>query len=143
MGKIVIARPNEWTNRAKKYKLKLDGEEIDEIKRHEIKEFDLSPGKHTITASLGWLSSNSFDFEISENETKYFKVSVSRFAGWWRQIGSVGILLYILVLRRVFDTEETVWETVFYCVLIFFCLLLVYDVSFGRKKHLWIRPDIK
>lgn len=36
MSKIVITRPNEWTNRMRKYQLKLDGEEIGIIKRESL-----------------------------------------------------------------------------------------------------------
>jgi len=143
MSKLVIARPNEWMNRLRKYKLTVDGSEAGALSRSEIKEFDLAPGKHQVTASMGWLSSESYEFELAENETKYLKVTVSKMSGWWRQMGSVVIILYILVLRRIFDTRETVWETIFYCLLIIFCLLLIYDVTLGRKRHLWIRPDGK
>jgi hypothetical protein len=141
MSKIVIRRPPEWTNRLRKYKLSLDGENVGVISRNEIQEYPVTPGRHKLAASVDWLSSNEYDFDISEGETLYLRVSVSKMAGTWRRIGSITILLYILVLSKVFETEGTIWEKIFYGFLIVFALLLLYDLTLGRKKHLSIRPD--
>jgi hypothetical protein len=38
-------------------------------------EFDLRSGKHTLEAKIDWCSSPIIQFNISENDTKYFLVS--------------------------------------------------------------------
>jgi|GEM_PF-2683978 len=143
MSKVVITRPAEWTNWGQRYKLRIDREAVGDIKRDEIKEFEVAAGTHEIDASVGWMSSQPYMFDIREDETIYLKVSVSKLAGSWRQIGSIAVLLYIFVIRNVFKTEGTVWETVFYFVLVLLSLFLIYDVTLGKKNHLWIRPDIR
>ncbi len=143
MSKLIIIRPREWVNRSTKYKLILDGIELDTIKNDEIKEFNITAGRHTLKARMNWMSSREYTFDLKDDEIKYLKLSVSKRSGLWRMAGGFVLLFYMFVIRPLFKTEQTVWETVFHSVLLFFALILLYDITLGRKSYLNLRENDK
>lgn len=141
MSKIVITRPKEWINRFRKYKLKLDGKEIDAIKNDEILEMKVAPGKHVLLAAIDWTTSNTYEFDIAEGETLYIKISAFKHANWLMPATSILFLLYITVFRNKFDLKDTLWEKAYWVILIFSVALFFYHLTIGRKRYLWLRKN--
>ena len=139
MAKIVITRPKEWVNRMRKYQLVLDGNKTGKIKNDEIVELDVTAGRHTIEAKVDWAGSSIYELEITEGETKYLTVSTFKHANWLMPTGSILIITYILLLRNVLDTRNTAIDNVFHVFLVLYLLIIVYFLSIGRKKYLWLR----
>ncbi len=71
-SKINIKREKQYADGMRKYKILLDGEEIDTISRGEEKEFQIFPGKHKIQLEIDWCKSNEIEFEIKSNENLNF-----------------------------------------------------------------------
>ena len=143
MSKIVITRPAEWVNKWRKYRLILDEQPLAEIKNDQILEFEVSPGRYILRATIDWTGSNIYEFEIAEGETRYITLSTFRNANWLIPSGSILILSYMLVLRRLFQLKDTIWEKIYWAVLLFYAGIFLYYLTLGRKKYLWLRADNK
>jgi len=143
VSKIVISRSGEWVNRRRRYKLKLDEQELADIKTNEIKEFNVSPGKHVLQATIDWTSSNAFEFDIADGETVYIRLSAFKHANWLIPLGSAVVILYVLVLQRLFRLQDTIWEKIFWGVILLYLGIFLYHLTLGRKRYLWLRADTK
>ena len=134
MAKIIVKRKNEWNNRGRKYWVHIDGEKKETISNGEIKEIELEPGKHKIIAKIDWMSTSELEFELTEERSKTFEIS-SFWASKW-----LFLLLYIsfgiyFVSKIVLKLEYKEFLYVVFPVL----LILLYYLSFGRKKYLEIK----
>jgi len=143
MSKIVVSRPKEWINRRRAYKLKLDDQDLGEIKNDQILEFEVAPGRHSLRAIVDWTSSNTWDMEIAEGETHYIRLSAFKHANWLMPSGSILIMLYVIVLRRTFQLGNTIWEKIYWGILILYVGVFAFYLTLGRKRYLWLRTDIK
>jgi len=72
MSQIIVRREKQFTDRFRKYRILLDGELVDFLRRGEEKEIPVSPGKHIIQLQLDWVRSNSIKFSISDNKMLKF-----------------------------------------------------------------------
>jgi hypothetical protein len=129
-------------NRLRRYDLLLDGKTVGKIKNDEIIELDISEGRHTLKGSIDWCTSNELDFNVSEGEIKYLKISGFKHSGWIMPTLSVILLFHMLVLQRVFRRMHAeLLNNLFFAFIIACGLFLLYLFTFGRKKYLWIRED--
>jgi hypothetical protein len=132
MSKITITRTNEWSNRLRSYTLFLDGQKLGTIANDEIKSFEVPPGKHTLKATINWLSSREQEFTIEGSEAKYFRVSAFKLA---KILTPVLFILAIghLALRKIMHFDYLIWLAIPVLV------ILVYYLTLGRKDYLWLR----
>ncbi|MEE4197687.1 MAG: hypothetical protein V2I54_08590 [Bacteroidales bacterium] len=134
MAKLIIKRKKEWNNRARKFRLYIDGEKIDHIGNGEIKEFELDSGKHTVTAKMDWMSSPEFEVELYGDKSKTIEISTYKLGRYLIPF-LFGLLVLALVLEHVFHVEV---RFLFY----FFIpplLVSIYYSTFGRKKFIEIK----
>ena len=61
-----------WSDRARSYKLLVDGEEQGELRHGEAKAFDVAPGRHTVQMKIDWATSVPIDVEMPEGATEHF-----------------------------------------------------------------------
>lgn len=62
---LTLTRGIEPTNYFRKYRVFVDGNEVEAISSGETKHFLLSPGKHTVKVQIDWASCTLVEFEIS------------------------------------------------------------------------------
>lgn len=72
ISKINVKREKQYADSLRKYKVVLDGKEIDTISRGKEKEFQITPGKHKIQLKVDWCQSNEIEFKIKKNEILNF-----------------------------------------------------------------------
>ncbi|MGM1057464.1 MAG: hypothetical protein ACQEWG_16380 [Bacteroidota bacterium] len=75
MGKLIIERSSEWTNKMLEMGLYLNDSKIGNITDGEIKEMDLEPGKYYLTAKLGIWKSKPIFIEMTSKTVKKVKLS--------------------------------------------------------------------
>jgi len=80
MAKVVIVRLSEFVNVFRNYKIFIDGLERNIVPNNASVELDLESGTHFIQLKIDWCTSNEIEFEIAENETKYFQVEAAKWA---------------------------------------------------------------
>jgi hypothetical protein len=132
MAKLIIERTSEYNNRMRNYKIFMDGQQLDTIGNGGIKEFTISPGRHTLYAKIDWCSSPEISFEITDSATKIFKVGGFKHSNWIMPLA----LIILFVSYIVKKTTGIDW--LIYLVIPPF-LLLMYYISIGRKKYLTIK----
>jgi len=129
MATIILNRTSEYVNRLRNYAVYIDGKKIGTIANGETKEFNVSPGQHSIVTKIDWCSSPTVTFDISDDEVRNFKVGGFKNAKWLMPTAVIVFLLsYIVNLKYGF-------EYLFYFVVPAF-LLLVYYLTVGRKRYL-------
>lgn len=72
MAKLIITRNSEFFNRARDYRICLNGEEIGKIASGKTKEFDIPEGTNTLKAKIDWCGSQDFRINLNKDETKTY-----------------------------------------------------------------------
>ena len=80
MAKIKIQRASKYANKIRDYKIFIDGQNVGTISDGETKEFEVMPGKRTVTAKIDWCCSPDFVIDVSANETKCLEVDMPQWA---------------------------------------------------------------
>jgi hypothetical protein len=133
MARIIISRKKEWTNRARKFGVYVDGEKKDTILNGEIKDIEVTAGKHKLMFKVDWCSSPELEVEVKEEKSKTVEVSGFKANKW------LLILSYIIV--GVYFFSEFIlhkdMKVIMYLVIPIF-LVYLYYLTLGRKKYLEI-----
>ena len=134
MATFIINRTSEYLNRGRRYSICIDGKEMGKMVNGETKEFNVSPGQHSVFAKIDWCSSETLSIDINEQETKTLKVGGFKNGNWMMPAG-----LILLVLSYVFNLLFSV-TYLFYLVIPLF-LISLYYITFGRKQYLTISEE--
>jgi hypothetical protein len=129
MATIKIQRKHEFINLFRDYRLFVDGQKIGSISDGQEKEFNVTSGKHLLVAKIDWCSSKTISFEINDNGTKSFTLSGFK-NKLIRDLFRYGLLLLVIVFSL-----SSYWDIVLFLIAPIF-LILVYDLTLGRKKYL-------
>jgi len=129
MATIKIQRKHEFINLFRDYRLFVNGQKIGSISDGKEMEFNVSPGKHLLVAKIDWCSSQPISFELSDNDTKSFTLSGFK-NKLMRDLFRYGLLLLVIVFSL-----SSYWDIVLFLIAPIF-LILVYDLTLGRKKYL-------
>lgn len=70
---ISISRKGEFTNNFKDYKIIIDNTFYGTLNCGEIKNINISAGRHTIYLKIDWCRSNKLNFFITDNDTLKFE----------------------------------------------------------------------
>jgi hypothetical protein len=97
---LAIRRTHQWANRARAIKLFLNGESVGTILDGETKEFPVTPGEVTVTASIDWCAAEPLAFMVPAGTTKDIELGCN-FRGFL-QVVPFGFIagLYWFVLNR-------------------------------------------
>ena len=137
MATIILNRTSEFINRLRNYGVFIDGKKVGTIANGETKEYNVSPGLHTILTKIDWCSSQVVTFDISDGGVKNFEVGAFKNARWLMPAAFIVIVLsYIVKIKYDF-------EYLFYLA-IPALLLLVYYLTIARRRYLKLietKPD--
>jgi hypothetical protein len=129
MAKINIQRTSEYNNRLRDYQIYIDNKKTGTIGNGEQKSFEIDEGTHIIEAKIDWCGSPKVTLEIKNDESKNLKVGGFKY-GKWLVPSSLFLLLLSFLLNHFFDFYYLTY--LIYPVF----LLLIYYLTFGRKKYL-------
>lgn len=136
MAKVKIQRTNDYMNLFRDYRLYIDGQKIGSIGNAEIKDFEIPAGRHFLIAKIDWCSSQELSFEIDEDDSKTLLVSGFIIAKW-----IVPFVLGIIAFSFIVTLITHFYFSLFIILPAF--LLLLYFLTFGRKKYLLLREKEK
>ena len=128
MPRIIIQRANEFNNRFRDYGIYIDGQKVETISNGEAKELKVEAGRHTIVSKIDWCSSPEISFEIAGNETRSFRVGSFRHGKWLTPVVVAILVFYML-------SKSPDRYLILLAAIVPFSIL-VYYISFGRKKYL-------
>ena len=64
MAILTVARDKGWTDKFRRYRIVLDGEEIGHLAEDEVLEHAIADGPHRIDARIDWCGSGPVEFEV-------------------------------------------------------------------------------
>lgn len=102
---IRIERPSCWADRARTYKVMLDGREVGRIGNKQTLELDVAPGPHELYLAIDWCRSPSVAFEAPEGDAQPIAFRCTPAMAGWRQALAI---LYITVWRGRYIRLERV-----------------------------------
>lgn len=92
---LKLVREDKFRDRLRSYKIILDDTYCDDINTGEVRNLELTPGKHTIYLKIDWCRSNKIDFYVSDNELIEFECGNSMKS--WRILFA---FIYITFLKN-------------------------------------------
>ena len=69
----VHRRANAYQDRARAYKVVLDGEEVGRVKRGESVSFDAAPGAHQLQLKIDWATSEPLSVDVVAGQDLHFE----------------------------------------------------------------------
>lgn len=139
--KIILNRKNEWRNRARGFKVWIDGKEAGTIADGGSEEYAVEPGKHKLQCKIDWCSSPELELTLKEGEALFVQV------GSGMKYYSLFTALMVLVLLSgpmIKYLQLKVPEGFTYlqlAVLVPFLLYYLYYLTIGRKRYLLLKED--
>jgi len=106
MARLILKRPSKWLDLARSYKIYVDGQRIGKIHDDETKEFEMTPGQHTIKAKVDFFSSKPVQFEvINDEETKQMLVKNNTSLWLFALIFFIGFFIAQYISKTFFKGE--------------------------------------
>ena len=106
MARLILKRPSKWIDLARSYKVYVDGQKIGELYDGETKEFEMTPGQHTIKAKIDFLSSKPVHFEVkNDDETKQMLVKNNTSLWLFALIFFIGFFMAQYISKTFFKGE--------------------------------------
>ena len=129
MATIKIQRTSEYINLLRDYRLFIDGQKIGTIANGKTKEFEVTPGQHSIVAKIDWCSSPELTFDFSDTDTKTVLIGSFKNGNWIMPV-TIAIIVLCLALTYAFDSDYILLP------IIPTFLILAYYLTIGRKNYL-------
>jgi hypothetical protein len=143
-ARIIINRPSEWANRARPFKIMIDGQQVGIIKNGISEEFKVAPGKHTVYCKVDWCSSKPVDINLAAEETEYLEVKSGMKYYYHFVIPLVVVLLYNFMLVFSKSGRRPMWFNIVLLVTALPALgYIFYYLTIGRSNYLQIGRDEK
>lgn len=95
---LKLKRDSGWADRARAYKVVLDGKVMGEIKNGEEKMFDIAEGEHELVIKIDWCASNTVNFNKNGNATIFECGSNLR-----------GVKIFLSLIYVIFMRNQYLW----------------------------------
>lgn len=105
---IIIRRSSEWMNRARSFKVLIDGNETGRIGNGATETYKAEPGKHKVMCKIDWCSSREFETELKEGETVQLYVR-SGMKYYWHLALPVIFLFSLYLYYTIQDSKKPMW----------------------------------
>ena len=134
MAVIKIQRGSGYVDKIRNYKVFINNEQVGIISEGEIKEYNVSPGTHTISTKIDWAGSKDIIVNLKENDVVNFKVENYTAKHWLISVYFIAFITLVhIVLFITIDFQ--------YTSLLFIPVLATmgYYLTFGRNKYLTLK----
>lgn len=134
MAVIKIQRDSGYVDKIRNYKVFIDNEKVGIISEGEIKEYNVSPGTHTISTKIDWAGSKDIIVDLKENDVVNFKVENYTAKHWLISVYFIAFITLVhIVLFITIDFQ--------YTSLLFIPILATmgYYLTLGRNKYLTLK----
>jgi hypothetical protein len=142
-SRIVLTRSSEWMNRARSFKVLINGQQTGTIGNGASESFAVSPGSHKVSCKVDWCSSREFDINLQPGETAYLRVQ-SGMKYYWQFVLPMIIVLFINAYLIFTGKERPFW---FNILIGLTCLpgagYILYYTAINRKEYLLLKYDDK
>ena len=140
--KIIINRKSEFINRARGFRIFIDGKETGKLSNGGTEEIIVEPGPHILHCKIDWCSSPERNFEIKEGETKFF---MARSGMKYYSVGVVVLLASFLsgpLLKLLNIPRPENLSMIQFLLLLPLLFYMLYYLTIGRKKYISLEVDM-
>ena len=134
MAIIKVKRAANFFNRVRNYQVYIDGQFAKTSYLNGIESIEVDAGFHTLIAKSLWISSKELSFEIKENETKTFEVSIFK-------LMKIFYLIIVFLFLLPFVQSGAFMKYAGFIPIPAFSILIYY-LTFGRKEY-FILKEVK
>ncbi len=134
--KLVLSRKSEWLNRARPFKILIDGELVGTITSGKVEEFELSQINQTIECKVDWCYSNKYEFSAADGDIVYLQVKSGMKAFWVVYVLLLGYIAISFIVPGFISTLGDVGIAIRLIVLGIPLFYLVYSLTIGRRNYL-------
>lgn len=139
--KLVLTRKSEFVNRARGFRVLIDGQQAGIIRNGGAEEFHLAPGQHQVICKIDWCSSREYSIDIREGETVYLQVGSAMKYYWHLAIPLLIFLAINLYLSYTRQPKPIVFTYVLFASAAVVIGYLVYYTVINRKGYLLLEKD--
>lgn len=139
--KLVLTRKSEFVNRARAFKVIIDGQQAGTIKNGGAEEFHLAPGQHKIVCKVDWCSSGEYSIDIKEEEVIYLQVGSGMKYYWYMVIPLLIFLAINLFLTYSDKPKPIMFSYVLFASAAVVIGYLLYYTIINRKAYLLLEKD--
>lgn len=139
--KLVLSRKSAWLNRARPFKVLVDGEPVGKIGNGKVEEFELSQINQTVECKVDWCYSNKYEITSAEGDIIYLQVK-NGMKGFWILYAIIMItFLTNLIAPRFFASMGAAGSWIKMAVFGSVLLYFIYYLTIGRRKYLSLEKD--
>jgi hypothetical protein len=103
-GTVILARPKQWSDRLRSYRVLVDGAEVGRLSPIAELRIELPEGEHEVVAKIDWARSNRLSMLIRAGEVTELEVGANA-RGWLLLFGiyfaTVGFWQYLYLRHRL------------------------------------------
>lgn len=133
MARLKISRTNQYINRYRSYQIFIDGKRAGSIPNGGTASFDLSAGKHLISARSRWGRGPEIKVVINSDEEKSLRLgSFSQMTG--KEFFLIGLIVINFILSLIWYFFDFEWKEPLSGLL--FLNVAFYIIVFAPKKYL-------
>ena len=140
---IALRRTSEWMNKARSFKVFIDGNEAGRISNGASEEYAVSPGMHKVVCKIDWCSSGEMEVDIKKDEKAYLHVR-SGMKYYWLFSVPLLVLAIVYLYHSLQHIPKPLW--LMYALIIVgvpaACYFLYYSLI-NRKAYLLLSKDDK
>jgi hypothetical protein len=141
--RIVIARKGEWMNRARGFKVNIDGAEAGVIRNGRTEEFQVAPGKHTIMCKVDWCSSRDYSVDLKPGETTYLRVKNGLKYYYYLVFPFLIVMIINLYFSMNAERKPAYFSYLIILTAVPLAIYVIYNITAGRRDYLKIGIDEK
>lgn len=127
-----------WQNKARGFKVLIDGKEAGTLKNDSAEEFTVAPGSHTVHCKVDWCGSEPVNVHLRANEIAYLEVKNGMKYYWLFTI--LAMMGLFASFTRKFHVDPMV-RYIGVVAAIPGILYLLYFITIGRNKYLKVELD--
>jgi hypothetical protein len=139
--KLVLNRKSEWLNRARPYKVIIDGEQVGKISSGKVEEFELSQINQTVECKVDWCYSNKYELTAADGDTVYLQVKSGMKAFWIIYVLLLGYIIVSFIAPGFINSLGNVGMVIRAIVLGIPFFYLAYYLTLGRRNYLSLEKD--
>lgn len=140
-ARIVLSRSSEWMNKARSFKVIVDGQQVGTISNGGTEEFMLASGQHKVFCKVDWCSSREYDVNLAPEETAYLHVK-SGMKYYWQFTIPLLVILFLNFYLTFSKSGKPVWfNFLLIAIAVPAIIYILYYTLFNRKDYLAITKD--
>jgi len=142
-SRLVVRRSSEWMNRARSFKIMVDGQQAGTVKNGQSEDIAIASGMHKLFCKVDWCSSREVEIQAKPGETTYLFVKSGMKYYWYFMIPLLIVLVLNFYLTFKHSPKPFWFDILLGIVGLSAAGYMMYYTLFNRKDNLVMGEDEK